>query len=47
VPESAEKILDQLGIAAEARNFSAFSTPLTPGTPLAKPEGVFPRVLEG
>ncbi len=42
MPESASKILDQLG--QEARSFEALKTPLKSGTPLEEPQGVFPRV---
>jgi methionyl-tRNA synthetase len=46
VPTAAGKLLDQLG--AEARDFAALDgAPLVPGTPLPKPEGVFPRYVEG
>ncbi len=45
VPDSSSRILDQLVIPQEQRTF-AHLTPdyaLKPGTPLPKPEGVFPR----
>jgi methionyl-tRNA synthetase len=43
VPQSAARLLDQLSVAQESRNFSFLSQPLVPGTPLPAPEGVFPR----
>ena len=55
MPVSAGKLLDALGIpddgdagasaasGAGARSFAAFNEPLAPGTPIAKPEPVFPR----
>lgn len=47
-PDSAAKMLDQLGIPTEQRNFSYLDAAhmLTPGTSIAKPEGIFPRLLE-
>ena len=46
MPESAAKLLDQLGVAAEDRAFGAFGKRLMPGTPLPAPQGVFPRWVE-
>lgn len=55
MPASASKLLDALGVSASGdagatnvsgegpRSFSAFSEELEPGTPIAKPEPVFPR----
>jgi len=43
MPESAAKLLDLLGQAADQRDFTAIGTRLVPGTALPKPEGVFPR----
>ena len=43
MPESAAKLLDLLGQAADARDFAALATPLAPGTSLPAPIGVFPR----
>jgi methionyl-tRNA synthetase len=46
VPGSAEKLLDQLALPADARDFAALATgALMPGTALPKPEGVFPRYV--
>jgi len=44
-PESANRMLDQLSVAAEDRSFAALgaNNALAPGTELPKPEGVFPR----
>ena len=39
-------MLDQLGVAPEARDFAALDTALAAGTVLPKPEGVFPRFVE-
>jgi methionyl-tRNA synthetase len=44
IPASADRLLDQLGVAADARDFAALDTPLTPGTTLPAPQGVFPRL---
>ncbi|MDA1325961.1 MAG: methionine--tRNA ligase [Proteobacteria bacterium] len=46
MPDSCGKMLDQLGVAAEARGFDDLTNPLTPGTALPKPIGVFPRLVE-
>ncbi len=46
MPESCGRLLDQLGVAAAQRSFAAMPDRLTPGTPLPKPEGVFPRFVE-
>ena len=45
VPQAAEKLLDQLAVPARARDFAALrQTPLSPGAPLPKPEGIFPAL---
>ena len=48
MPDSASRILDQLGLAAEARGFANLgsSARLCQGCPLPKPEPVFPRRVE-
>ncbi len=47
VPQAAEKLLDQLAVPAGSRDFAALSqSPLSPGTSLPKPEGIFPRYVE-
>jgi methionyl-tRNA synthetase len=46
VPQAAAKLLDQLAVPPEQRSFAALETPLAPGTPLPKPEGIFPRFVE-
>ena len=46
VPSAAAKLLDQLAVPAERRDFAALATPLVPGTTLPKPEGIFPRFVE-
>jgi methionyl-tRNA synthetase len=46
MPESAGKLLDILGVPADARDFAAFATRLTPGTALPAPAPVFPRYIE-
>ena len=50
MPGAGAKMLTQLAVAEDARTFAHLSPDhaLTPGTPLPKPEGVFPRfVAEG
>ena len=54
MPDSCDRLLDQLAVPKEARNFEALKLAgeateghaLKPGTPLPKPEGVFPRYVE-
>ena len=48
MPESSARLLDQLAVAAEQRNFACFGShfALKPGTPLPAPAGVFPRFVE-
>jgi methionyl-tRNA synthetase len=46
IPESAGKLLDQLGVAANARDFNSFDIAVATGTPLPAPQGVFPRWTE-
>jgi methionyl-tRNA synthetase len=46
MPDSAAKLLDVLGIAADARDFAALATRLKPGAALPTPTGVFPRYVE-
>ena len=49
MPDACDRLLDQLAVPADARDFSALNTDdhaLQPGTPLPKPEGVFPRFQE-
>lgn len=44
VPESADRLLDQLGQSAGARDFAALAVPIRSGLALPPPEGVFPRL---
>ncbi len=48
VPASAAKMLDQLAVPDNERDFSFISADhaLKPGVEIAKPEGVFPRIVE-
>ena len=48
MPASSGRMLDQLGVAAGARTVAALGPEgrLAPGTPLPKPEPIFPRFLE-
>ncbi|WP_193370666.1 methionine--tRNA ligase [Pelagibius marinus] len=46
MPDATAKMLDQLAVAPEARDFASLAARLQPGTPLPKPEGVFPRFVE-
>ena len=48
MPGSTAQLLDQLGVAADARDFNGFNMPVNAGTQLPAPAGVFPRItLEG
>ena len=46
MPDSAARLLDVLGQAAEDREFAAIGKRLEPGTSLPKPTPVFPRYEE-
>jgi methionyl-tRNA synthetase len=46
MPGSMARMLDQLGVPQEARDFASLDTPLPPGIPLPLPEGIFPRLVE-
>jgi len=48
VPDSAAKLLDQLAVPVDARQFARLhrSHALTPGVALPAPQGVFPRYVE-
>jgi methionyl-tRNA synthetase len=48
VPDGAARMLDQLAVDEGARSFAALGPTgkLSPGTPIAKPQGVFPRYVE-
>jgi methionyl-tRNA synthetase len=48
MPDSAGRLLDQLGVAADARSFAALGPKgrLKPGTELPPPQPVFPRHVE-
>jgi methionyl-tRNA synthetase len=46
MPDAAAKLLGQLAVPAEARDFAALENALGPGTPLPPPSGVFPRYAE-
>ena len=48
MPGSTAQLLYQLGVAADARDFNGFNTPVEAGVQLPPPAGVFPRItLEG
>lgn len=46
IPDSAGKLLDQLGVAVDARDFNSFDIAVATGTTLPAPQGVFPRWTE-
>ena len=46
IPGAAARLLDQLGVAADARDFASLATPVAAGTPLPPPQGVFPRWVD-
>jgi methionyl-tRNA synthetase len=46
MPDSAGRLLDQIAVPDDARTFAALDRALVSGTPLPKPEGVFPRFVE-
>ncbi len=45
LPDSMERLLDQLGIPADARQFAALTVPLPGGVQLPAPQGIFPRYV--
>jgi methionyl-tRNA synthetase len=47
-PAAAQKILDQVAVPANARDFTFMGAQhaLKPGTSLPAPSGVFPRIME-
>ena len=46
MPDSMGRMLDQLGVPADARSLASLAVPLADGTVLPPPEGVFPRYVE-
>ena len=46
MPDSMSRMLDQLGVPADARDFASLTTPIAEGTALPQPAGVFPRFVE-
>ena len=46
MPDSMAKLLDQLGVQPDQRDFAALAAPLPAGTKLPAPSGVFPRFVE-
>jgi methionyl-tRNA synthetase len=46
MPASCGRLLDQLGVPADRRQFEALEERLRPGTVLPKPTGVFPRHVD-
>lgn len=48
MPESGGRLLDQLGVPSDARNFAQLGAKgrLKPGTPLPAPQPIFPRYVE-
>jgi methionyl-tRNA synthetase len=46
MPDSMERMLDQLAVPPEGRTLAGLKTPLVDGTTLPAPQGVFPRFVE-
>ncbi|HEY1932400.1 MAG TPA: methionine--tRNA ligase [Acetobacteraceae bacterium] len=46
MPGSMARMLDQLGVPADARSLAALDAPIADGTALPTPQGVFPRYVE-
>jgi methionyl-tRNA synthetase len=46
MPETMAKLLDQLGVAPEDRQWAALTAPLAEGAALPAPFGIFPRYVE-
>ena len=45
-PDAASRLLAQLGVPEDRRNFADIETPLAGGASLPAPAGVFPRYVE-
>jgi methionyl-tRNA synthetase len=46
MPTASAKLLDQLAVPQDKRDFASLASLLAPGTPLPAPQGVFPRFVE-
>ena len=46
MPDSCSRLLDQLAVPADRRQFAALDRLVAPGTALPKPTGVFPRFVD-
>ncbi len=46
MPDSMGRLLDQLGVPADARLLASLAAPLPAGLPLPSPQGIFPRHVE-
>ncbi len=46
MPDAMERLLDQLGVPAESRDFAALERDVPAGTVLPAPQGIFPRFVE-
>jgi methionyl-tRNA synthetase len=46
MPTSMSRLLDQLGVPSNARDFAALILPLPDGTVVPAPQGIFPRIVE-
>lgn len=46
MPDSMRRLLDQLGVAEDARTLATLDTSLPSGTTLPAPQGIFPRYVE-
>lgn len=46
MPQAMGRLLDQLAVPQDERDFAAFDVALKPGTALPAPEGIFPRYVE-
>jgi methionyl-tRNA synthetase len=46
MPTSMGRLLDQLGVPPDARDFTALASPLLDGSVLPAPQGIFPRIVE-
>ena len=46
IPDSMERMLDQLAVPAEGRSLAGLASPLVDGAVLPAPQGIFPRFVE-
>jgi methionyl-tRNA synthetase len=46
MPESMDRLMDQLGLPQDARKIASLESPMVEGVSLPAPAGIFPRYVE-